>query len=183
MNEQLMLFVDRTDLFSDVVAAIPQDAWDAPSACEGWTAADVVDHVVDTQRDFLARQDLALGDRPDGTPDLVWREHLGAVRSRLGDGTDLPREYEGYFGATTIGSTLVDFYAFDLVVHRWDLARSVRREERFTEAEMDRMEHSMKVFGDALYADGVCAAAVPVPAGAPRQERLLGLLGRAVPPR
>lgn len=180
MNEQLLLFLDRTDLFSDVVAAIPQDAWDARSACEEWTAADVVDHVVDTQRNFLARQELAVGDRPDGSPDLVWHEHLAAVRSRLGAGADLPREYDGYFGTTTIGSTLVDFYGFDLVVHRWDLARSVGRDELFTEAEMDQMENSMKVFGDALYTDGVCAAAVPVPEDAPRQQRLLGLLGRAV---
>ena len=31
------------------------------------------------------------------------------------------REYDGFFGRTTIGATLDNFYGFDLVVHGWDL--------------------------------------------------------------
>ncbi|MDP3890559.1 TIGR03086 family metal-binding protein [Nocardioides sp.] len=178
MDEQLMLLTDKSDRFSRVVGAVPAEQWDAPSPCAGWTAADVVDHVVDSQRDFLERQDLGLDERPRGAPEQVWTHHVTALRRRLGDGADLRREYDGYFGTTTIGATLVDFYVFDLIVHRWDIAASVGRDERFTEAELDQMEASMKVFGDALYAEGVCAAPVPVPADASRQDRVLGLLGR-----
>jgi uncharacterized protein (TIGR03086 family) len=88
------------------------------------------------------------------------------------------REYDGYFGRTTIGETLANFYGFDLVVHRWDLARATGQDTAFTDAEMDRLEQSIAGFGDQLYAEGVCEPAVPVPDDATRQERLLATMGR-----
>lgn len=33
--------------FRAAAAAVPPDRWGAPSPCEGWTAHDVVTHVVD----------------------------------------------------------------------------------------------------------------------------------------
>ncbi|HET7018186.1 MAG TPA: maleylpyruvate isomerase N-terminal domain-containing protein [Streptosporangiaceae bacterium] len=39
-------FVRALDCFEVAVAAVPSDRWDAPSPCEGWSAADVVGHVV-----------------------------------------------------------------------------------------------------------------------------------------
>jgi hypothetical protein len=67
-----------------------------------------------------------------------------------------------------------------MVVHRWDLARAAGLDTEFTATEMDLMETSIAGFGEHLYADGVCASAVPTPSDASRQERLLGLLGRTV---
>lgn len=149
----------------------------APSPCAGWTAADVVDHVIDTQRDFLARQGVDLGARPGGDPPAAWAAHVAAVAERVDDET-LHRGYDGAFGPTTIGATLADFYGFDMVIHRWDVARALGRDTTFSNAEMDAMEASVAVFGEHLYGEGVCRAAVPVPAGASRQDRLLGVLGR-----
>ncbi|MDP1804189.1 MAG: maleylpyruvate isomerase family mycothiol-dependent enzyme [Acidimicrobiales bacterium] len=149
----------------------------APSPCAGWTAADVVDHLIDTQRDFLTRHDVDLGPRPDGDPPTAWAAHVAAVTQRVDDET-LHRGFDGYFGPTTVGTTLADFYGFDMVVHRWDVARALGRDTAFTDAEMDAMEASVAVFGEHLYGEGVCRAAVPVPAGASRQDRLLGVLGR-----
>src|SRR5699024_257252 len=33
--------------------------WDAPSPCEGWSARDVLAHVIDTEQEFLTRVGLA----------------------------------------------------------------------------------------------------------------------------
>lgn len=88
------------------------------------------------------------------------------------------REYAGYFGPTPVGATLVDFYGFDMVAHRWDLARTLLREAPFTESEMDELEESIAVFGDAMYGEGICHRPVPVPRDASRQDHLLALLGR-----
>jgi uncharacterized protein (TIGR03086 family) len=160
------------------VAAVLAGAtdWTAASPCEGWTAADVVDHLVDTQRDFLGRH-VTLWPRPEGEPDAVWSEHVAAVLDRVGDDV-LHAEYDGYFGGTTVGATLADFYGFDMLVHRWDLARALGREAPFTEAEMDDLDRSISTFGEAMYAEGICRRPVPVPASASRQDTLLGVLGR-----
>ncbi len=152
--------------------------WRAASPCAGWTAADVVGHVIDTQRDFLSGQGIDVGPRPDGDPPAAWAAHVAAVAERVDDDT-LHREYAGSFGPTTVGATLADFYGFDMVVHRWDVARALGRDTSFSDAEMDALDASIAVFGEHLYGEGICRPAVAVPAGASRQDRLLGLLGRS----
>ncbi|HET7387292.1 MAG TPA: TIGR03086 family metal-binding protein [Nocardioidaceae bacterium] len=178
MNTHSQTYNQRADRFGEVVDRVAADSWSAQSPCEKWTAADVVDHVIDSQRDFCSRHDVRLGARPEGTPRQAWHAHVAAVGDALGDGALLDTEFDGYFGPTTLGDTLADFYGFDMIVHRWDLARATGQEAEFTEAEMDLLEASIAGFGEHLYADGVCAPAVPVAAGAPRQQRLLGTLGR-----
>jgi len=178
MNTYLDTFNDRADRFGAVVDAVPTDRWTAQSPCEKWTAADVVDHVVDTQRDFLSRHQIDAGTRPDGSPQQLWDAHLRAVRDALADEEVLETRFEGFFGPTTIGATLADFYGFDLVVHRWDLARAAGSDSEFSVGEMDLLETSIAGFGEHLYADGVCANPVPSAPDSTRQERLLATLGR-----
>ena len=179
MNEFLAIYLDKTARFGDVVQTMPAGSWSAQSPCDKWTAADVVDHVVDAQREFFARHQLELGPRPVGAPDMVWREHQEAARRALGDGSALTRTFDGFFGPTTIGETLVSFYAVDLVVHRWDLARAGGSDTEFSEAEMDLLDKGIAVFGEHMYDEGVFGAAVPAPPDATRQERLLAVMGRS----
>lgn len=171
----MTFYDDAAARFTDTVRAT--DDWTAASPCEGWTAADVVDHVVDTQREFLARFDVALGERPSGSPDVVWAEHLAAVQRAVGDELRA-REYDGFFGRTTVGATLDAFYGFDLVVHGWDLGSASGRPTAFTEADMDAMEAAFAGFGDHAYDEGVFQRPVDAPEGADRQTRLLARMGR-----
>lgn len=168
-------FLDAADRFSATVDATTD--WSAPSPCEDWTAADVVDHVVDTQRQFLSGQGVDLGDRPTGSPEEVWAAHLAAVRRKVTEEL-AAREYDGFFGRTTIGATLHHFYGFDLVVHGWDLGSANGRPTTFTDADMDAMEAALEGFGDHAYDDGVFHRPVDVPADAPRQTRILARMGR-----
>ncbi len=126
------------DGFAAVVASVPADAWSADSPCDGWTARDVVAHVIDTQRQF----------------------------------------FDGHFGPTTIGETLMRFYGFDMVAHRWDVGSAAGLDVRFSDDEMTLMETAAAGFGPALYGDGVCKPGVEVAPDADRQTRLLATLGR-----
>ncbi|MBK6954892.1 MAG: maleylpyruvate isomerase N-terminal domain-containing protein [Actinomycetales bacterium] len=47
---------------TDIIAAVPD--WSAPSPCEGWSALDVLDHVLMTQRGLLAERGIAPTRRP-----------------------------------------------------------------------------------------------------------------------
>jgi len=176
MPPQIFRFLDNAGRFSAVVDAVTD--WTAPSPCEGWSAADVVLHVVDTQRDFLAQRAADLGPRPGGDPAAVWREHLEQVSRLLQDEALVNAEFDGYFGPTTVADTLADFYGFDLVVHRWDVGRAAGQPVTFSSQEMDAAEAAIPSWGDALYSEGVCARPVPVPDDASRQDRLLATLGR-----
>ena len=172
----MTLFLDAADRFSDTVRATTD--WSAPTPCEGWSAADVVGHVVDTQRQFLQGHGIELRERPAGSPDDVWEQHLSVVRPLAADPDLRARAYDGVFGHTTIGATLDAFYGFDLVVHGWDLGSSNDRPITFTAAEMDVLEQALAGFGEHAYDEGVFRRPVDVAQDADRQTRLLARMGR-----
>ena len=163
-----------------VLDAVPADAWDRPSTCEGWTVRDVVRHLVQTQREFLTERGVDLGAEPDldADPAAAWRAHARQVAAAVADPAVAEQRYDGHFGPTTVGATLEQFYVWDMVVHRWDVARSVGADPALTDAELDRVEAGADSFGEALYWDGICRPAVEPPAAADRTTRVLARLGR-----
>lgn len=161
-----------------VIASLRADEWDKPSPCEGWTARDVLAHLIDTQRDYLTGHGLALPARPDlDNPRAAWTAHTAAVRELLADPEVPARPFDGHFGPTTIGDVLLQFYGFDLIAHRWDLAAVTETPYRFTDRELDTLEQAIAGWGEALYQDGVCQRA-EIPDGADRETRVLAALGR-----
>lgn len=168
-------FLDNADRFSAVVDQVTD--WSAQTACAEWTAADLVRHVLDTERDYLTKRGATLIDQPDD-PAEAWRLQVGDVRRLLADRDFATRPFDGYFGPTTVEKLLADFYGFDLVVHRWDLSGAAGVEVTWTEHELDVLEARVESFGEMLYAEGICKPALPVPDGADRQTALLARLGR-----
>src|SRR3712207_2716066 len=161
--------------------AVPPAAWASPSPCEGWTAADVVTHMVDTQREFLTSHGVDLGEAPDvaADPAAAWREHSRRVAAALADDSVPARGFDGFFGPTTVGAAFEQFYVWDMVVHRWDVARAVGADASLTDEELDRIEAGADSFGPALNMDGVCQPAVEAPEDADREGRTLARPWRA----
>ncbi|WNB84408.1 TIGR03086 family metal-binding protein [Cellulomonas sp. ATA003] len=182
MNTTLEQYRSAARPLTAVVDAVPAEAWSHPSPCEDWTARDVVGHLVATQRSFLTERGVALGDAPDATTDpaAAWRAHVAQVEVALTDDAVPAVAFDGFFGPTTVGDTLVRFYVWDMVVHRWDVATAVGAGTgtTFTADELDRVEDGIAGFGDALYVDGICRPGVEAPADADRATRLLARLGR-----
>ena len=173
--------------FGSVVDRVPSTGWDAPSPCEGWSARDVLAHVIHSQRTFLAERGVDASTSADLDSDSsidpgdAWRVHLERMRELLADPAVAGMEYDGVFGRTTVGKSIVAFHGFDLVVHRWDIAAAAGLDERLTDDELDMIDRSADGFGDHLYDDGVCKPALAVPDDAERQERVLARLGRRTP--
>jgi uncharacterized protein (TIGR03086 family) len=163
-----------------VVEAVTPDCWDAPSPCQGWTARDVVGHIVRTQREMLTGHGVDLGDAPDleADPAGAWREHTDRVLGVLTDEALVGRAYDGHFGPTTVGATLEQFYVWDMYVHRWDLARAAALPASLTDAELDRVEQGADSFGEALHMEGICGPGVRAGDDADRTTRVLARLGR-----
>lgn len=185
MNTTTSVFETALQPLTETIDAVPTSAWDNPSPCEGWSARDVVRHLIETQRDFLTGHGVDLGPAPDvdADPAAAWRNHAETVRNRLGEPETANTRFDGHFGPTTIGATMDAFYGFDLVVHRWDIARASDLSTSsspvsFTTDELDRIEAGIAGFGDALYLDGICRPALTPAAGADRATRVLARLGR-----
>ena len=157
---------------------MPADAWAAPSPCDGWSARDVVGHLIAAQRSFLSGHGHDLPEPDLAEPTEAWEAHADGVLGLLADPAVAEAAFDGHFGPTTVGETLARFYLFDMVVHRWDVAHATGGDERLTDAELDVLEGAIAGFGPALYSEGVCAAAVEPPPDADRQTRVLATLGR-----
>ena len=106
------------------------------------------------------------------------RAHAGLVARALSDDALPALEFDGFFGPTTVGATFEQFYVWDMLVHRWDIARAVGADASLTDEELDRIEAGADSFGPALNMEGICRPAVEVPEGAARDVRVLARLGR-----
>lgn len=178
MNETAQRFRSRADQFATLVDGAAEFA-EAPTPCEGWVVRDVVSHTIETERDFLVGLGLDLGERPDTTNvAAAWRTHADAVADALAEDGVADTHYDGYFGPTTIGATMADFYGWDLIVHGWDVARASGQEWQVSDDDIAWLGSTADGWGGALRGEGICGPEVPVAPNAPARDRLLARLGR-----
>ncbi|CAL9473303.1 hypothetical protein SUDANB121_02897 [Nocardiopsis dassonvillei] len=180
MNEIAARYARLSDAFADVVAQVPEERWASPSPCEGWTARDVVGHVVDTQGMFLGLVGRELGDIPEAAdaPAAAWDAARAVVLADLTDPERANTGFDGFFGRTTFAEAVDRFLNFDLIVHRWDLARAAGLDERIDPDDVRWARGATAAFGEGLRSEGVCGAELTPPEGADEQTRLLAFLGR-----
>ena len=180
MNTVAQQYDEAKQPLDAVLDAVPENRWSDPSPCEGWAARDIIWHLVETQREFLTSRGLDVGAAPDpdADPAATWRNHAERVIEVLRDDGVVETGYDGHFGPTTVGATLEQFYVWDMLVHRWDLATSTGLDAGFTDAELDRIEQGADSFGEGLHMEGICKPGVEALADDDRTVRLLARLGR-----
>jgi uncharacterized protein (TIGR03086 family) len=168
--------------FADTIRAVPDDRWSSTSPCDGWTALDVVRHVTDTPNLFLGFVGRELGPIPkvDDDPLAAFLDSSAVVQRSLDDPEIADAEFDGFAGRTTFAAAIDRFIAFDLVVHRWDLARATGTDERLDPEDVQRVRAAADAFGPALRSPQAFGAEVEPPPGADDQTRLLAFLGRSV---
>ncbi len=168
------------DAFEAKIAAVAPDAWSNRTPCVEWNARQLVGHVIDVHGMMLKPFDRPLREAPS-----VDDDPLGAFRSARADVEEVldhpalaGTEYDGAFGRTKVEQTIDQFMGFDLAVHGWDLARATGQDETIDPTEVDTILAFAEPMGETMRENGVTGAAVPVPDDAPKQDRMLGLLGR-----
>jgi uncharacterized protein (TIGR03086 family) len=166
--------------FATTVAAVPADRWSSPSPCAGWDARAVLQHVCDTQGMFLGFVDEPAGVGPAVAEDPVaaWRAASAPVAAVLAVPARAATTFDGFFGETSFETAIDRFANFDLVVHRWDIARATGGDETVAPDDAQRILDGAAALGPALYSPGVCDAAIEVPPDADVTTRMLAVLGR-----
>ena len=153
--------------------------WTAPAPVEGWTALDVVDHLVSWFRGFLSAGGVELPAGPATADDPVgaWRHHAAGVQGLLDERGDEPFTHP-YLGPGELAGTIDRFYTSDVFMHSWDLARATGQEPRLDEDFAAQLLAGMRPIEAMLRDSGQYGPAVPVPDDAPAVERLMGFVGR-----
>ena len=159
--------------------------WSVSSPCPGWTARDVVEHVVQSHRRALERVAVELpatapDDDPGHDPTPVWHTASRAMLDALGDDDIAARTIETPFGTAAFSELVGSLICSDTLVHTWDLARATGQDERLDPGAVEATWTAMQRFGEGLRTSGAFGDEVAAPADADAQTRLLAFLGRRV---
>jgi uncharacterized protein (TIGR03086 family) len=167
---------------TDRVAAVPDEAWSRPSPCEGWTARELLAHLLEVHGRFqgLVGRELVAHPSVEDDPVGAWAAVRDQMQADLDDPDRAAEEYDGRFGRSSFGQSVDGFVGFDLVVHGWDLARATGQDETIDAAEVERLQGMVEAMGDTMRSNGVIGDPVEPAPEASAQDRLLCALGRAV---
>jgi uncharacterized protein (TIGR03086 family) len=176
------------DVAEDLVAAVRDDQWGAPTPCADWTVRDLVNHLVGGN--------LLFADALRGEP-LPPLEELRRNRDRLGDdpvaafrvAADTLLVAFRQPGAldqvvtvpvgTVPGIGALHLRLVETLVHGWDLARATGRPPGFPEALAEQeLAFSRAKLADLPAGRTPFAPSQPAPDDAPALDRLAALLGR-----
>ncbi len=154
--------------------------WEAPSPVEEWTAREVVRHLVEWFSGFLSAGgvELARGPSVDDDPVAAWRTHADAVQGLL-DAPDADRPFShAVAGTHPLNGAIDRFYTSDVFMHTWDVARATGQDDTLDEDLCAQLLEGMTQMEEIIRSSGQYGPAVPVPDGAPVQDRMIGFIGR-----
>jgi uncharacterized protein (TIGR03086 family) len=170
------------DAFTATVDGTAPTAWDRPAPPEGWSARDVVRHLVEWSSGFVREAtgiELPAGPSVDDDPAGAWHAHRDAVQALLDDPTVADREYDlPHIGSMPLGQAIDMIYTSDVFLHRWDLARATGQDERLDPKRCADMLEGMLPMDEALRRSGHYGPRIEVPDDADVQTRLLAFIGR-----
>lgn len=181
-------YVRAQNVFDRVVAAVPTNGWDEPSACAEWTRRDVLGHVIWGQE---LVGNLASGRRNDsrlgapGAPNpgqlaahdpvATWRAARDASLSALSTealGRTVTLQAVGDVSLESFVTALTT----DFLAHAWDIGATAGIEALF---DPDLLPGRLDwASAKAVRGPGMFGPELSPPAGSDSQARLLALLGR-----
>jgi uncharacterized protein (TIGR03086 family) len=167
--------------FTDVVEAVPDDAWSNPAPCEGWVALDVVRHLVEWVPSFFSRAGVSLpvSTSVDDDPVKAWSELREALQAKLDDPVVAASAVDiDPVGRHTVAAAIEMFVTADIVVHAWDLAKAAGLDATIDREMAERLVGEMQAMADVLVASGQYKAAVPVADDADIEDKLIAATGR-----
>lgn len=184
-GEQLAMVVP---VLGELVGRVAPADLRLSTPCDGWTTRDLLNHVVGGAEMFAgALQGGPLHDISGRNPDVVGNDPaaaFGRAAGAFGAATQAEGAMERLlplpFGTMT-GETFLRFAAFDLLVHSWDLGRTLDVDVDVPEELVDQVvSFAHQVLGGVLR-DGVdFGPPVDVLPGATRLEQLVAFTGRTV---
>lgn len=186
MPDTRQLHRRATEGFGELVAAIRDDQWHAPTPCEAWDVSDLVGHLVYEDLWFTALMGGAtipvVGDRFEGDnlgddPRGAWERASTAALAAAGEDGALTRTVHLGRGPASAEEYVWEVL-MDHTIHAWDLARALGADDTIDPELLDALDGWLPAHLERMRATGGFADPVPVPDDATRQDQLLAMLGR-----
>lgn len=182
MSENLRNFTAAVFGFDAVVQRMPSDAWDAPSACDGWSGRDLLQHqcaVLNGVAAVAGTGKMAKPTPPEDVSDPVstWNECRDGLLATLDQPGILNQEGPFWFDAATVDD-MIGVVQWDPLAHAWDLAQTCGMAACLNEGVAANSLTKIEAMQPMLVETGRIGEPIPVPADAPASARFLGATGR-----
>lgn len=167
--------------FAARVNAVPPDAWDNPSPCEGWVARDIVRHVTEWIPAFFngaAGLSLPTDTSVDDDPVGAWAALHTGLSAALADPAVAAHEFDGPPGRMSVEQSIDMIVTGDLLIHTWDLARATGLDETLDATEVSRMLAGVEPYDEMLRSSGHYGPRVAVAPDADDTTKLIAFMGR-----
>ncbi len=179
MSRNLRDFTTAVYGFDAVVRRAPSSAWSAPSACDDWTGADVVEHfrgVAGGVISFASGAEIK-PEKPSDDPAADWIRLRDALLESLDVPGCLQREADTPFGHMTV-DRFIGILGVDPLCHTFDLAVAAGVDPALDPGLVERYHGNLVKAGDALRMPGMFGPAIDPPADATPAEAFIALAGR-----
>lgn len=171
MTQQAEIWRQCAAKWNEVSAQIG-DRWDAPTTCEGWTVRDLVDHTMHWQ----GQGGALFGAGTKAGDD--WATIEPALSAALDDPANLEGNAPEQMGGMP-KQQMVGFVIGDLLVHSWDLARSLGVDDTLpSDAVAATLMGLQRVPEPMLRGENMFRPAIDVAAEASDQDKLIAFVGR-----
>ena len=170
-----------TAQFTARVRAVPANAWNNPSPCEGWTARDIVGHLTEWIPAVFSPQGVEFPPVPSVADDPVgaWETVRVTIAQALAEPSLAGQQVATPFSTQTLAETVDMIVTGDVFTHTWDLARATSQSETLDPEQLQRMIAGVGAMPEELLrADGMFGPPIDVPPDADDQTRFLGYVGR-----
>ena len=149
-------------------------------SCEEWTARDVVSHLVEGHRGVIAAVRGGASEPLGADEDVkqAWESASRAIDEITGDTEAVAKEMDGPTGTMPVEQIIGRFVCMDLLVHTWDLARTIGANERLDEDSVRHAYEALKPIDAMIRQPKVFGPKLEPPVGADLQTEFLYFLGR-----
>ncbi len=182
MSQNLRTFTAAVYGFDAVVQRMPADAWDAPSACEGWSGRELLQHQCAVFNGVAAVANTGAMAKPTPPEDVsdpvaTWVQCRDELLTALDQPGVLQQQGPFWFDAPTVDE-MIAIVAWDPLAHAWDLAKTCGLDPALNESVAEAVVGTVETMQPMLEKSGRTGPAVAVSADAPASVRFLGLTGR-----
>ena len=166
--------------FDAAVQSLAPDQWGEQSPCEEWTARDIVAHTVEGHRSVISGVRGGEATSLGADEDLLqaWAEVSQAIAEITADPAAAGKELDGPVGKMTAEEIIDRFVTMDLLVHTWDLARTVGADEHLDENSVARAYEALKPMDEMIRRPNAFGPKLDPPANADLQTEFLYFTGR-----
>ncbi|MEM7339199.1 MAG: TIGR03086 family metal-binding protein [Actinomycetota bacterium] len=183
MSQNLRSFTEAIYAFDAVVSRIGADNWDASTACEGWTARDLVEHqcaVINGVSGCAETGEMVAPTPSDSIDDpvVMWRASRDRVLAALDQPGVLQQQGPFWFKTETIDD-LIGIVMWDPTTHAWDLAWGQDDvDHALNPALVERVMATVEPMMPMLVKSGRTGESVDLPANASVVDRYIAMVGR-----